>query len=34
MARSILMGIITDALHTKGQEAEQAQPVHADASLS
>jgi ElaB/YqjD/DUF883 family membrane-anchored ribosome-binding protein len=34
MARSILMGIITDALHTKGQEAEQAQPAQADASLS
>src|SRR5262245_9002299 len=34
MARSLLMGIITDALHPKGQEAEQAQAAQVDASLS
>ena len=34
MVRSILMGIIADALHTKGQQASQAQPTQADASLS
>ena len=34
MVRSILMGVIADALHTKSQQAGQAQPVQADASLS
>jgi hypothetical protein len=34
MIRSILMGVIADALHTKGQQAGQAQPAQADASLS
>lgn len=34
MVRSILMGIIADALHTKGQQAGQAQPAQADASMS
>jgi len=34
MVRSILMGVIADALHTKGQQAGQAQPAQADASLS
>src|SRR5262249_54464029 len=34
MVRSILMGVIADALHTKSQQAGQAQPTHADASLS
>jgi len=28
------MGIIADALHTKGQQAGQAQPAQADASMS
>ena len=32
--RSMLMGIIVDALHTKGQQAGQAQPAQADASMS
>ena len=32
--RSILMSIIVEALHTKGQQASQAQPRQADASLS
>jgi len=34
MVRSILMGVIADALHTKGQQAGQAQSAQADASLS
>ena len=34
MVRSTLMGIIVDALHTKGQQSSQAQPTQADASLS
>ena len=34
MVRSTLMSIIVDALHTKGQQASQAQPTQADASLS
>ena len=34
MARSTLMSIIVDALHTKGQQESPAQPTHADASLS
>jgi ElaB/YqjD/DUF883 family membrane-anchored ribosome-binding protein len=34
MVRSILMGVIADALHTKSQQAGQAQPAQADASLS
>jgi hypothetical protein len=34
MVRSMLIGIITDALHAKGQQAGQAQPAQADASLS
>jgi ElaB/YqjD/DUF883 family membrane-anchored ribosome-binding protein len=33
MARSIVMGIIADALNTKGQEAERAQPAQTDSSL-
>ena len=32
--RSMLMGIIVDALHTKGQQSGQAQASQADASLS
>ena len=32
--RSILMSIIVDALHTKGQQSGQAQPTQADPSLS
>jgi hypothetical protein len=32
--RSMLMGIIVDALHTKGQQSGQAQAPQADASLS
>ena len=32
--RSILMSIIVDALHTKGQQLGQAQPAPADPSLS
>ncbi len=34
MVRSMLMGIIADALHTKGQQAGRAQPAQADASLT
>ena len=34
MVRSIAMGVIADALHTKGQQAGQAQPAQADASLA
>jgi hypothetical protein len=34
MMRRVLMGIIADALHTKGQQAGRAQPAQADASLS
>jgi hypothetical protein len=34
MIRSILMGIIADALHARGQQAGQDQPAQADASLS
>ena len=34
MVRSTLMGIIIDALHTKGQQSSQTQPTQADASLS
>ena len=34
MVRSVLMGIIADALNTKSQQASPAQPTHADASLS
>ena len=34
MVRSTLMGIIVDALHTKGQQSSQAQPTQADASVS
>jgi hypothetical protein len=34
MARSLLIGIITDALYPKSQEAEQAQATQADASVS
>ena len=32
--RSMLMGILVDALHNKGQQASRAQPRQADASLS
>jgi ElaB/YqjD/DUF883 family membrane-anchored ribosome-binding protein len=34
MVRSILMSIIVDALHPKGQQSSQPQPTHADASVS
>ena len=34
MVRSMLMGIIADALHTKGQQSSPAQPTQADASVS
>jgi ElaB/YqjD/DUF883 family membrane-anchored ribosome-binding protein len=34
MIRSMLMGIIADALHTKGRQASRPQPTQADASLS
>ena len=34
MVRSILMGVIADALNTKGQPSGQAQPAQADPSLS
>ena len=34
MVRSTLMGIIVDALHTKGQQSSPAQPTQADASVS
>jgi len=34
MMRSLLMGMIADALHTQGQQAGQAQTAQADASLS
>jgi len=34
MLRSVLMGIIVDALHPKGQQASQPQSPQADASLS
>ena len=34
MVRSMLMGIIADALHTKGRQASRPQPTQADASLS
>ena len=34
MIRSLVMGVMADALHTKGQQAGQAQPAQADASLS
>ena len=34
MMRNMLMGIIADALHPQSQQASQAQPTHADASLS
>jgi hypothetical protein len=34
MVRSLLMGIIADALHAKSQQAGQAQPAQADASLA
>ena len=34
MVRSTLMGIIVDALHTKGQQASRAQPTQTDASVS
>jgi ElaB/YqjD/DUF883 family membrane-anchored ribosome-binding protein len=34
MVRSMLMGIIADALHPKGQQASRAQPTQADASIS
>jgi hypothetical protein len=34
MVRSMLMGIIVDALHTKSQQSGQAQTTQADASLS
>jgi hypothetical protein len=34
MVRSTLMGIIVDALHTKGQQSSQAQPTQTDASVS
>jgi ElaB/YqjD/DUF883 family membrane-anchored ribosome-binding protein len=32
--RNMLMGVIVDALHTKGQQAGQAQPAQAGPSLS
>ena len=32
--RTMLMGIIVDALHTKGQQPSQAQSTQADASMS
>jgi len=34
MVRSVLMGVIADALHTQGQQASQTQPAQTDASLS
>jgi ElaB/YqjD/DUF883 family membrane-anchored ribosome-binding protein len=34
MVRNILMGVIVDALNTKGQPSGQAQPAQADPSLS
>jgi len=34
MVRSVLMGVIADALHTQDQQASQTQPPQADASLS
>jgi len=34
MVRSILMGILADALHPKGQQSSAAQPPQADASVS
>jgi len=34
MVRSMLMGIIADALHPKGQQSSPAQPTQADASVS
>ena len=34
MVSGMLMSIITDALHTRGQQSKQEQPTHADASLS
>jgi ElaB/YqjD/DUF883 family membrane-anchored ribosome-binding protein len=34
MVRSMLMGIIADALHSQSQQSSQAQPTQADASLT
>jgi len=34
MVRSVLMGIVVDALHPKAQQSSRAQPTQADASLS
>ena len=34
MVRSILMGIIADALHPQGQQSGQAKPAQTDASLT
>lgn len=34
MVRSILMGILADALHPKGQQSSPAQPTQVDASVS